>query len=66
MIGYVRKAGQKGTIKLSLNVSAMDDAEVYTTADGQRYISCEVSILYLRQILDGLRTVAVIHQGVSE
>ena len=60
LVGYVRKSNAGGSIKLSINKQAFEDCEVYTTSDGQQYISLSISLQALRKVLDGERTVTTV------
>jgi hypothetical protein len=65
LVGYLRK-GMDGQIKLSINVSAFEDCETYTTSDGQVYAPLVVSVASLEKILTGERAVTTISQKVNE
>jgi hypothetical protein len=65
LVGYLRK-GVDGQIKLSINVSAFEDCETYTTSDGQVYVPLVVPLASLEKILAGERAVTTISQKVNE
>ena len=66
LVGYVRKTNAGSVIKLSLNTKAFDDCEIYTTSDGQSYVSLHMKTHDLRKVIDGLRSVSTVYQERSE
>lgn len=65
LVGYVRK-GMDRQLKLSINVSAFEDCETYTTSDGQVYVPLVVPLASLEKILAGELAVTTISQKVNE
>ena len=66
LVGYIRKSSVKHAIKLSINKSAFEDCVIYTTADGQRYVSLVIGISPLEKILRGERAVTTISQIIKK
>lgn len=62
LVGYVRKSLQKAALKISINKQAFEECEIYTTADGQQYVSLVVSLSAVSKVLDGERAVTTISQ----
>jgi hypothetical protein len=66
LVGYMRKSNVKHAIKVSINKSAFEDCEIYTTSDGQKYVSLMVSIITLEKVLNGERAVTTISQIIKK
>ena len=62
LVGYARRSNGGATVKLSINVEAMNDCETYTTSDGQTYIPLVVSRHSLELVLNGERVVTTVMQ----
>ena len=65
LIGYARKADDKYIVKLSINKQSFADCEIYTTSDGQQYVSLAVGIRQLEKILSGEQSVTTISQIIK-
>lgn len=60
LIGYVRRSNDK--IKVSVNVDAFNDCNIWTTSDGQQYVALEISMNALNKVINGERVVtSMIH-----
>ena len=66
LVGYVRKAGSQGLLKLSINSAAFADCETYTTSDGQTYIPLTITLSALRKVIDGERAVTTVSQVIDD
>ena len=66
LIGYARKADDKYIVKLSINKQAFDDSEVFTTSDGQQYVSLAIGIRQIERILSGEQSVCTISQIIKK
>lgn len=66
LVGYARKAGASGMLKLSINKQSFDKCHTYQTSDGQIYIPITLNLNELRKVLNGERAVIVISQVVDE
>lgn len=65
LVGYTRKANEGRYLKLSINVDAFKDCDVYTTSDGQRYVALVMSLPAIRKVIEGERAVTTISQTVG-
>jgi len=63
LVGYVRKSNNG--IKISINVRSFNDCEIYTTSDGQEYVSLIVNTASLSKIITGERSVTTISQIIK-
>jgi hypothetical protein len=63
LLGYVRTIGQK--IKISINVDAFNDAEVYHTSTGESYVSMFINVGSLQRVISGERAVTTVCQEVE-
>ena len=60
LVGYVRKSNHK--LKVSINVEAFKNCNIWTASDGQRYVALEISMIALNKVIRGERVVTtVIH-----
>jgi hypothetical protein len=66
LIGYARRSNVTGTVKLSINKEAFDQAETYSTSDGQTYIPLVISLSALRKVIEGERSITTISQLLTE
>ena len=66
LVGYARKANDKYIVKLSINKSAFEDCEIYTTSDGQQYVSLAIGIRQIEKILSGELSVSTISQIIKK
>jgi hypothetical protein len=60
LVGYVRKASARNTIKVSINTQAFSECEIYTTSDGQQYVSLVMSLSALNRVINGERAITTI------
>ena len=51
LVGYVRKSNAKYALKLSISKQALEECEIYTTSDGQQYISLVIGISQIEKVL---------------
>ena len=58
LIGYVRRSN--GKIKVSINVDAFNDCNIWETSDGQKYVALEISMNNLNKVIVGERVVTTI------
>jgi len=65
LIGYIRKSKEGQALKLSISKSAFDEAETYTTTDGQKYVSLIINADRTQAIMNGEREVTSICQLVD-
>ncbi len=63
LVGYVRRSNAGSEIKVSINLDAFKDCEVYTTSDGQQYVALQISLNALNKVLQGERAVTTISQN---
>lgn len=66
LVGYVRKSHSEGQFKLSINVDAFKECQIYQTSDGNMWMPCEISISALMKILKGEVAVSTIVQFQRE
>lgn len=66
LVGYVRKAHKGKVIKVSINVDAFQDCQVYTTGDGEVYVPLVIDLNQLIKVFEGERIVTTISQIVDE
>lgn len=66
LLGYVRRTGDAVMkIKISMNVEAFNDAEVYHTSDGQPYVSMFIDAGSLQRVINGERAVTTVCQEIE-
>jgi len=65
LVGYARKSNAGNAVRISINATALSECEVYTTADGQRYVPLVISLAALRRVMDGERAVTTVSQVVD-
>lgn len=62
LIGYVRRSGDKNTIKISINTKAFAEAETYETSDGESYVPMTINLSRLQGVINGERAVTTVVQ----
>ncbi len=65
LVGYVRRSGAGGALKVSIDTEAIQACSTYTTSDGRSYVPLVVSLMALQRVLDGERAVTTISQLVD-
>ena len=65
LVGYVRRSGAGGALKLSIDTEAIQACSTYTTSDGRAYAPLVISLRALQRVLDGERAVTTISQLVD-
>lgn len=65
LVGYVRRSGAGGALKVSIDTEAIQACSTYTTSDGRSYVPLVVSLRALQRVLDGERAVTTISQLVD-
>lgn len=53
-------SNRRDTVKVSINVDAFNDCNIYTTGDGQRYVALEINRNNLNKVFQGERVVTTI------
>jgi len=66
LIGYVRKSNVGASLKVSINVNALEDCQTYITSDGQEYVPLVISLNAIKRVIDGERAVTTISQIQEE
>lgn len=64
LVGYFRKMGD-GNIKLSINVEAFKDCEIYRVSDGKEYVSLSLHSNGANKVLNGTQAVSTIYEEVE-
>ena len=65
LVGYVRRSGAGGALKVSIDTEAIQACSTYTTSDGRAYAPLVISLRALQRVLDGERAVTTISQLVD-
>ncbi len=65
LVGYVRRSGAGGALKVSIDTEAIQACSTYTTSDGRAYALLVISLRALQRVLDGERAVTTISQLVD-
>lgn len=65
LVGYVRRSGAGGALKVSIDIEAIQACSTYTTSDGRAYAPLVISLRALQRVLDGERAVTTISQLVD-
>ena len=65
LVGYVRRSGAGGALKVSIDTEAIQACSTYTTSDGRAYAPLVISLRALQRVLDGGRAVTTISQLVD-
>ena len=65
LVGYVRRSGAGGALKVSIDTEAIQACSTYTTSDGRTYAPLVISLRALQRVLDGERAVTTISQLVD-
>ena len=65
LVGYVRRSGAGGALKVSIDTEAIQAGSTYTTSDGRAYAPLVISLRALQRVLDGERAVTTISQLVD-
>ena len=65
LVGYVRRSGAGGALKMSIDTEAIQACSTYTTSDGRAYAPLVISLRALQRVLDGERAVTTISQLVD-
>lgn len=66
LLGYVRRTGNaEMKIKISINVEAFNNAEIYQTSDGQSYVSMFINAGSLQRVINGERAVTTVCQEIE-
>ena len=65
LVGYIRKANEGRYLKLSINANSFKDCEIYTTSDGQQWISLKMVSSNVRKVMEGQRAVTIIYQELE-
>tara|TARA_R110000751_G_scaffold10563_2_gene38400 strand:- start:749 stop:970 length:222 start_codon:yes stop_codon:yes gene_type:complete len=66
LVGYIRKANSGANLKVSINVQAFKDCEIYTTSDGQQYVSLVMSLSAVNRVIGGERAVSTLSQIIED
>ncbi|MBA3045980.1 MAG: hypothetical protein FP824_07185 [Euryarchaeota archaeon] len=66
LVGYMRKSNNGESLKMSLDVEALEDVERYETKDGREYISLIANLNRVEEIIEGDREVTSICYLVDE
>ena len=65
LVGYVRRSGAGGALKVSIDTEAIQACSTYTTSDDRAYAPLVISLRALQRVLDGERAVTTISQLVD-
>ena len=65
LVGYVRRSGAGGALKVSIDTEAIQACSTYTTSDGRAYAPLVISLRAMQRVLDGERAVTTISQLVD-
>jgi len=65
LVGYVRRSGAGGALKVSIDTEAIQACSTYTTSDGRAYAPLVISLRALQRVLEGERAVTTISQLVD-
>ena len=65
LVGYVRRSGAGGALKVSIDTEAIQACSTYTTSDGRAYAPLVISLRALQRVVDGERAVTTISQLVD-
>lgn len=65
LVGYVRRSGAGGALKVSIDTEAIQACSTYTTSDGRAYAPLVISLRALQRVLDGERAVTTISQLID-
>ena len=65
LVGYVRRSGAGGALKVSIDTEAIQACSTYTSSDGRAYAPLVISLRALQRVLDGERAVTTISQLVD-
>ena len=65
LVGYVRRSGAGGALKVSIDTEAIQACSTYTTSDGRAYAPLVISLRARQRVLDGERAVTTISQLVD-
>jgi hypothetical protein len=65
LVGYIRKCYLGRYLKLSINAQSFKDCEIYTTSDGQQWISLKMVSSNVRKVMEGQRAVTTIYQELE-
>ena len=65
LVGYVRRSGAGGALKVSIDTETIQACSTYTTSDGRAYAPLVISLRALQRVLDGERAVTTISQLVD-
>ncbi|MCH1411411.1 MAG: hypothetical protein L7U48_04950 [Candidatus Poseidoniaceae archaeon] len=65
LVGYVRRSGAGGALKVSIDIEAIQACSTYTTSDGRAYAPLVISLRALQRVLEGERAVTTISQLVD-
>ena len=66
LLGYVRRTGHAVMkIKISMNVDAFNDAEVYHASDGSKFVTMFIDAGSLQRVINGERAVTTVCQEVE-
>jgi hypothetical protein len=66
LVGYIRKANSGTQLKVSINVQAFKDCAIYTTADGQQYVSLVMPLPAVNRVISGERAVSTLSQIIED
>lgn len=66
LVGYVRKASDGNTLRLSIDVGAFEKAEKFSTNDGREFVSLVMNPDKVIDIINGEREVTSLCQIVGE
>ena len=65
LVGYVRKSNDGNALRMSISVDAFNEAQKYTTQDGQEYVQLISNLEKIKDIVRGEREVTSICQIVE-
>ena len=62
LLGYVRRSNNGKALKISVNAEAFNNAERYTTSDGQEYVAMVIRLDKIYELIEGQKDVTNITQ----
>lgn len=66
LIGYVRKSNAGKALKISIDKSALNDAETFTSKDGREFVQGVINLDKIGQVIDGTRLVTSLSHIVDD
>ena len=64
-MGYVRKSNSGGALKFSIDISAFEKAEKFSTKDGREFVQLIANIPRVQDIISGDREVTSLCQLIE-